>query len=75
MSNTTTSKATNTNATTEAINDDYEYIQFNQSLRIIHSNKDDMYQMQSIITAYKSNKEPRKWFENQSSKEILSELS
>ena len=65
------SAATNTTATIEAINDDYEYIQYNEHLRIIHSKKDDMYQMQSIITSCKSSKNAFHWFENKSVKELL----
>ena len=60
--------------TVEAINDDYEWIQYNDKLRIIHSIKDDMYQMQSIITACNSNKQVRHWFDNQSTKELLDEM-
>ena len=55
----------------ERINDDYEFIQYNTHLRIIHSTKDDMYQAQSIITACNSNKMAKHWFENQSTKELL----
>ena len=40
----------------EAINCDYEYIQYNKQLRIIHSIDDDMYQVQSIIAACHENK-------------------
>ena len=70
------STATNTSmlAVVESINDDYEYIQYNEKLRLIHSIKDDMYQMQSIITACNSNKLCKDWFRNQSSQEILNEL-
>ena len=50
-------------ATIQAINNDYEYIQYNQHLRLIHSIKDDMYQMQSIITVCKSTKNAFHWFE------------
>ena len=75
MSATTTNAATNTNATTEAINDGYEFIQYNEHLRIIHSIKDDMYQMQSIITACKSNKQPTRWFTLSETKELLNELT
>lgn len=53
------------------INDEYEYIQYNDKLRIIHSISDDMYQMQSIINSCQSNKPARHWFQNQSSKELL----
>ncbi|KAK8877880.1 hypothetical protein M9Y10_004643 [Tritrichomonas musculus] len=74
MSSNTTNTATNTNTTTQPINNDYEYIQYNQRLRIIHSIKDDMYQMQSIITACHSNKRANKWFENESTKELLKEM-
>ena len=58
----------------ERINDDYEFIQYNAHLRIIHSIKDEMYQMQSIITACKSNKQAYHWFENQTTKELLQEF-
>ena len=75
MSSNTTNAATNTNATTQPINNDYEYIQYNQRLRIIHSKQDDMYQMQSIITACQSNKLCKDWFRNQSTIDIIDELS
>ena len=68
------SAATNTTATIEAINDDYEYIQYNEHLRIIHSKKDDMYQMNSIITACQSTKRARVWLNNESSQELLNEI-
>jgi len=58
----------------EAINDDYEWIQYNQHLRLIRSVKDDMYQMQSILNACYSNKLAKDWFNNQSTKELLSEI-
>lgn len=58
----------------ETINDDYEYIQYNEQLRIIRSVKDDMYQMKSIITACHSNKLPKDWFKNESTQELLEEL-
>ena len=75
MSSTTTNAATNTPATIEAINDDYEYIQYNDKLRLIHSINDDMYQMQSIITACKSSKQVRHWFDNKTTKEFLANAS
>ena len=58
----------------EPINDDYEWIQYNKQLRIIHSIKDDMYQMQSIINTCDSLKQARHWFDNQSTKELLNEF-
>ena len=58
----------------ERINDDYEFIQYNAHLRIIHSIKDDMYQAQSIITACNSIKQIKHWLENQSTKELLQEF-
>ena len=58
----------------EAINDNYEWIQYNSQLRIIRSIKDDMYQMGSIIKACNSNKLPKNWFENASTQELLSEF-
>lgn len=56
------------------INDDYEWIQYNNQLRLIHSIKDDMYQMNSIITACESRKQAKNWFDNQSTKELLDEF-
>ena len=70
--------STNTVAiVSEPINDDYEWIQYNSKLRIIHSIKDDYFQMQSILTACNDpeTKEPKHWFENQSTRELLSEFS
>lgn len=58
----------------EPINDNYEWIQYNKQLRIIHSIKDDMYQIQSIINACDSIKQAYHWFENSSTKELLSEF-
>ncbi|KAK8841326.1 hypothetical protein M9Y10_027529 [Tritrichomonas musculus] len=70
--------AINTNTDTkliyEPINDDYEWIQYNKELRVIHSIKDDMYQMQSIIDALDSNKQAYHYFENQSTKDVLDEF-
>ena len=68
---TTNAGATNTTIT-EQINDDYEWIQYNEHLRLIHSKKDDMYQMQSIINACNVNKRTNDWFRNQSTQEFLS---
>ena len=58
----------------EPINNDYEYIQFNERLRLIHSIKDDMYQMQSIINSCNSKKPCKDWFENKSTHEIIDEM-
>ncbi|EAX78898.1 hypothetical protein TVAG_583100 [Trichomonas vaginalis G3] len=59
----------------EAINEEYEYIQYNKQLRLIRSVKDDMYQMQSILTACYApdTKLPKDWFRNQSTIELLNE--
>ena len=65
---------TTPNAIIEKINDDYEWIQYNEKLRLIHSIKDDMYQMQSIIKACNSKKPCKDWFRNQSTQEILEEM-
>ena len=62
---------TNMTAKTTPINEDYEWVQYNKRLRIIHSIKDDMYQMQSIITACNSNKKVNDWFRNNSTVELL----
>ena len=62
---------TSTTFKTEPINDDYEWIQYNEHLRIIHSIKDDMFQAQSIINACHSNKEAFRWFENKTTKELI----
>ena len=69
--NTSAPNTTNNNSITERINDDYEWIQYNEHLRLIHSKNDDMYQMQSIINACNSRKEARHWFRNESTKEFL----
>ena len=61
-------------ANVEKINDEYEYIQYNEKLRLIHSIKDDMYQMQSIIKACNSKKPCKDWFRNQSTQELLDEM-
>lgn len=58
----------------EKINDDYEWIQYNEKLRLIRSVKDDMYQMQSIIEACRSNKLCADWFKNQPTRELLSQF-
>ena len=60
---------------TTSINDDYEWIQYNERLRIIHSIKDDMYQMQSIISACNSNKQATRWFSLSETKDILNDLA
>ncbi|KAI5489324.1 KilA, N-terminal/APSES-type HTH, DNA-binding family [Trichomonas vaginalis G3] len=59
----------------EVINEEYEYIQYNKQLRLIRSVKDDMYQMQSILTACYApdTKLPKDWFRNQSTQELLNE--
>ncbi|EAX76458.1 hypothetical protein TVAG_369650 [Trichomonas vaginalis G3] len=70
-----TTENTTTVIVHEAINEEYEYIQFNKQLRLIRSVKDDMYQMQSILTACfaPDTKLPKDWFRNQSTQELLSE--
>ncbi|EAX82000.1 hypothetical protein TVAG_565960 [Trichomonas vaginalis G3] len=70
-----TSENTTTAIVHEAINEEYEYIQYNKQLRLIRSVKDDMYQMQSILTACYApdTKLPKDWFRNQSTIELLNE--
>ncbi|EAX77542.1 hypothetical protein TVAG_582620 [Trichomonas vaginalis G3] len=70
-----TTENTTTVIVHEAINEEYEYIQYNKQLRLIRSVKDDMYQMQSILTACYApdTKKPQDWFRNQSTQELLSE--
>ena len=53
----TTLENTTTAIVHEAINEEYEYIQYNKQLRLIRSVKDDMYQMQSIMNALRSTKQ------------------
>ena len=55
----------------EPINENYEWLQYNEHLRIIHSIKDDMFQVQSIVNACQSKKRAFKWFENKSTKELI----
>ncbi|KAI5504446.1 KilA, N-terminal/APSES-type HTH, DNA-binding family [Trichomonas vaginalis G3] len=69
-----TSENTTTVIVHEAINEEYEYIQYNKQLRLIRSVKDDMYQMQSIMNALLSTKQAYHWFENQQAKELLEEF-
>ena len=59
----------------EAINDEYEWIQYNSQLRIIRSVNDDMYQMQSIIKACNSDKLPKDWFKNESTQELIMQFN
>ncbi|EAX85488.1 hypothetical protein TVAG_033700 [Trichomonas vaginalis G3] len=70
-----TTENTTTVIVHEAINEEYEWVQFNKQLRLIRSVKDDMYQMQSILTACfaPNNKKPQDWFRNQSTIELLNE--
>ncbi|KAI5497957.1 KilA, N-terminal/APSES-type HTH, DNA-binding family [Trichomonas vaginalis G3] len=70
-----TTENTTTVIVHEAINEEYEYIQYNKQLRLIRSVKDDMYQMQSILTACfaPDTKKPQDWFRNQSTIELLNE--
>ncbi|EAX72508.1 hypothetical protein TVAG_199870 [Trichomonas vaginalis G3] len=70
-----TTENTTTAIVHEAINEEYEYIQYNKQLRLIRSVKDDMYQMQSILTACfaPDTKLPKDWFRNQSTIELLNE--
>ncbi|KAI5540716.1 KilA, N-terminal/APSES-type HTH, DNA-binding family, partial [Trichomonas vaginalis G3] len=69
-----TTENTTTAIVHEAINEEYEYIQYNKQLRLIRSVKDDMYQMQSILNALRSTKQAHHWFENQQTKELLEEF-
>ncbi|EAX67007.1 hypothetical protein TVAG_605230, partial [Trichomonas vaginalis G3] len=72
-----TTENTTTAIVHEAISEEYEWVQFNKQLRLIRSVKDDMYQMQSILTACfaPDTKKPQDWFRNQSTQELLSEIS
>ena len=70
-----TTENTTTAIVHEAIDEEYEWVQFNKQLRLIRSVKDDMYQMQSILTACfaPDTKLPKDWFRNQSTIELLNE--
>ncbi|EAX78557.1 hypothetical protein TVAG_484280 [Trichomonas vaginalis G3] len=70
-----TSENTTTAIVHEVINEEYEWVQFNKQLRLIRSVKDDMYQMQSILTACfaPDTKHTDDWSKNQSTQELLSE--
>ncbi|KAI5524639.1 KilA, N-terminal/APSES-type HTH, DNA-binding family [Trichomonas vaginalis G3] len=72
-----TSENTTTAIVHEAISEEYEWVQYNKQLRLIRSVKDDMYQMQSILTACfaPDTKHADDWFRNQSTQELLSEIS
>ncbi|EAY06807.1 hypothetical protein TVAG_313820 [Trichomonas vaginalis G3] len=71
----TTTENTTTAIVHEAISEEYEWVQYNKQLRLIRSVKDDMYQMQSILTACfaPDTKHTDDWFKNQSTQELLSE--
>ncbi|EAX85799.1 hypothetical protein TVAG_341450 [Trichomonas vaginalis G3] len=71
-----TTENTTTVIVHEAINEEYEWVQFNKQLRLIRSVKDDMYQMQSILTACfaPDTKHTDDWFKNQSTPELLEEF-
>ena len=71
-----TSENTTTAIVHEAISEEYEWVQYNKQLRLIRSVKDDMYQMQSILTACfaPDTKHADDWFRNQSTQELLSEF-
>lgn len=75
MSTTNISTNTQLNASIESINDDYEFYQYNSKLRLIHSKKDDMFQMQSIIKACNSKKQAYRWRQLNETAEIIEELS
>ncbi|EAX83228.1 hypothetical protein TVAG_421910 [Trichomonas vaginalis G3] len=70
-----TTENTTTAIVHEAIDEEYEWVQYNKQLRLIRSVKDDMYQMQSILTACYApdTKLPKDWFRNQSTIELLNE--
>ncbi|EAX73929.1 hypothetical protein TVAG_334800, partial [Trichomonas vaginalis G3] len=70
-----TTENTTTAIVHEAISEEYEWVQYNKQLRLIRSVKDDMYQMQSILTACfaPDTKLPKDWFRNQSTIELLNE--
>jgi hypothetical protein len=53
------------------INEDYEWIQYNEDLRLLHSIRDDMYQGKSIIQALNSQKRFRNWISNDQTKELI----
>ena len=55
----------------ESINNDYEWIQYNNDLRIIRSIHDDMFQAQSILNALGSKKRIKHWFENKQTQELI----
>ncbi|KAI5537843.1 KilA, N-terminal/APSES-type HTH, DNA-binding family, partial [Trichomonas vaginalis G3] len=70
-----TSENTTTVIVHEAINEEYEYIQYNKQLRLIRSVKDDMYQMQSIMNALRSTKQAYHWFEKPTDKRTFRRIS
>lgn len=64
---------TSTNFRTEPINENYEWMYYNNRLRIIHSINDDMFHMKSIVDALHPTftREPRKWLDLQETKELI----
>ena len=59
----------------EPINNNYEWIQYNKQLRIIHSIDDDMYQVQSIINACESTKQATRWINSEYRSEVVIEIA
>ena len=55
----------------ESINNEFEIIQYNKKLRVVHSIDDDMYQVQSIINACHSTKKAFHWVSNQETQELF----
>ena len=56
------------------INDEYQYLQYNEQLRLIHSINDDMFQLKSIFDACNSSKQTTRWINSDETKEIIKEL-
>lgn len=59
----------------EQINENYEWLQYNEHLRVIHSKKDNMFNANSIITACQSTKKIKHWNENKQTKELFQFIS
>ena len=55
----------------EGTNGKFEYYEYNDDLKLIHSVEDDMFQAKSIIDSLGSNKEANKWLVNKDTKELI----
>ena len=57
--------------TIDGTNGKFEYYEYNDDLKLIHSVEDDMFQAKSIIESLGSNKDVHNWIRNKDTKELI----